>query len=205
MTSPTPDRRGRYDRTLSRSQRWQRARLRLLLGLQRAWARHGAALTVRDVLAESGAPRQSFYAHFHDLSDGLRALDAALERSLPTSAPALAALTPRQRLRALLESLLSWAEADLPRLRYALSRRSTEPTQSLLGALITPRLEAALDAAARDGALAPAQQPLVAALLCGAVEGALRATLAAAPAPGPAPAALASGRAARVERLLGLL
>jgi AcrR family transcriptional regulator len=69
---PAPSR-GQYDRALSRLERQQRQRERLLFFAAREYHARGADLTVAHVVAAASTGRNTFYEYFDDLDNALDA------------------------------------------------------------------------------------------------------------------------------------
>jgi AcrR family transcriptional regulator len=70
--------RGKYDRTLSATQRKREQRRTLLLAATSVFAKQGfAGACVEDIVREAGMSRRTFYEHFDDLADALAGVHEA--------------------------------------------------------------------------------------------------------------------------------
>lgn len=144
---PAPSR-GQYDRALSRLERQQRQRERLLFWAARELYAHGEELTVTHVVEAAGTGRNTFYEYFDDLDN---ALDASglytrkrLERLL--AARLTGARTPIARLKLLSASWFEAVASDPAQFAILVRPRSGAGNEALTHAvgLITRLLAIAL-------------------------------------------------------------
>jgi AcrR family transcriptional regulator len=133
MTGPG---RGHWDRALSRNGRNASTRAAIIDAVRTASSENGPDTTVGHVVARAGIGRNTFYAHFSDLSAALAAAeDEATSAAEVALARALqSARTPIERLRALAREWLEtqaqtapvaprghpWLSRDVGRLERAL-------------------------------------------------------------------------------------
>ncbi|MEP7048731.1 MAG: hypothetical protein ABJB12_00195 [Pseudomonadota bacterium] len=146
---PAP-KRGQYDRALSRRERQEAQRERVIAALS-ALAAENRELSIANIVEAAGIGRNTFYEYFDDVDHALAAVKARAVRELSARAEAAmrAARTPLERIRALARA---WAEnlfADSTTVSLALrpEAESADGTQlSVLGQFVASLLLAEGDA-----------------------------------------------------------
>ncbi len=146
---PAP-KRGQYDRALSRRDRQDAQRERVIAALS-ALSAANRELSIANVVEAAGIGRNTFYEYFDDVEHALAAIKTRAVRELIARVePAmLAARTPLERIRALARAWAESAIANPTTVSLALRPQpeSVEPTQlSVLGQQVASVLAAEREA-----------------------------------------------------------
>lgn len=171
--------RGQYDRQLSPAARAAHQRAALLRATSELLTRLAPGeLSVARIVEQAGAGRNSFYLHFRDVEQAVRAVEAAVIRAASRDVDAALgrARAPGERLRALAEAWLDFADQEPDAMNVLLStghrpRSSRVPT---LTQVLQGQLARVLSAAHEDGATSLEPRGCRLAAASGAVEGLLR-------------------------------
>jgi AcrR family transcriptional regulator len=146
---PAPGR-GAYDRSLSRVERDQQHRERLLLAT--AEAIEEGPLTVARIIERAGVGRSTFYEFFDSPENLLEQLEQRMQRHAEAAVEAALAeaRTPLERVRAITRHFMAELEARPVEARAALTRRNARDLLSPLAKPLHRALERVVEGARND-------------------------------------------------------